>query len=140
MASRALTSKLRDARLRRGLSQEALGQKLGITGAAIGHYETGLSRPTAKRAAQLAKILGLHSSDIPTSAREGGVRQGGGAATEGGRKASMRAPSGALIADKREIAMVEALRAMRSADRRVVIDMVIAYGGTASGTARKRRR
>ena len=42
MAARVKTSKLRDARLHLGLSQAEVGGRLGVTGAAIGHYETGV--------------------------------------------------------------------------------------------------
>jgi transcriptional regulator with XRE-family HTH domain len=48
MAPRARISTLRKARLKRGWSQEVIGQKLGTTGAAIGHYETGVSSQPQK--------------------------------------------------------------------------------------------
>ena len=54
MAARAKKSRLGDARLQLGLSQAEVGERLGVTGAAIGHYETGVSRPSADRAAQLS--------------------------------------------------------------------------------------
>jgi transcriptional regulator with XRE-family HTH domain len=46
MTARARRSKLREARLHLGLSQSQIGEQLGVTGAAIGHYETGLSWPS----------------------------------------------------------------------------------------------
>lgn len=139
MTTRAGSSALRKARLARGWSQELVGQKLGVTGAAIGHYETGVSKPRAERAAQLAKILGLRSGDIQASTRGEGARRDGGAATKAGGKATMRTSGGVMLTDKREIAVVKALRAMHAGDRRVAMDMVIAYGRGASGVSRKRR-
>jgi transcriptional regulator with XRE-family HTH domain len=135
MHSRVPASKLREARLKRGWSQETVGQKLGITGAAIGHYETGLSKPTADRAAQLAKILGLRSGDIQASARGEGGQQNGNRASGAGQKGGARS-SRDIVADSREVAMMKALRAMPSAERRVVMEMVIAYGSA----GRNRRR
>ena len=64
MAARAKKSRLRDARLQLGLSQAEVGERLGVTGAAIGHYETGVSRPSPDRAAQLVKLLGLKFGDV----------------------------------------------------------------------------
>jgi transcriptional regulator with XRE-family HTH domain len=137
MPSRAPLSKLREARLKRGWSQAAVGEKLGVTGAAIGHYETGLSRPTADRAAQLAKLLGLRSGDVQTSAREAKAESGDGAKARG-RKSSTK-PLGGTVTNAREVAMMGALRAMPSAARGVVMDMVIAYGRPGAVPSRKRR-
>ena len=69
MAARAKKSKLRDARLQLGLSQAEVGERLGVSGAAIGHYETGVSSPSADRAAQLSKLLGLKPGDIAVCVR-----------------------------------------------------------------------
>src|SRR3954454_17145809 len=69
MAARAEKSKLRDARLHLGLSQAEVGDQLGVTAAAIGHYETGLSKPSPDRAAQLARLLGLKPSELSASER-----------------------------------------------------------------------
>src|SRR3954468_14772437 len=69
MAARLKKSKLRDARLHLGLSQAELGDRLGVTGAAIGHYETGVSKPSPDRAAQLARLLGLKPNEVSASKR-----------------------------------------------------------------------
>ena len=76
MAARLKKSKLRDARLHLGLSQAEVGDRLGVTGAAIGHYETGVSKPSPDRAAQLARLLGLKPSEVSASER-GSARNDG---------------------------------------------------------------
>jgi transcriptional regulator with XRE-family HTH domain len=117
-----------------------VGHKLGVTGAAIGHYETGLSRPTPDRAALLAKLLGLRSGDIEASARGAGAERNSDGKGGGGRKASARSMGALTAADPREYAVLTALRAMPVAERRVVMDMVLAYGSRASVAGRSQRR
>ena len=45
---------LRAAREAKGLTQEALAEKAGVTRQAIGNYETGANRPSV----EVAKVLG----------------------------------------------------------------------------------
>ena len=133
MAARLKKSKLRDARLHLGLSQAEVGERLGVTGAAIGHYESGLSKPSLDRAAQLARILGLKPGEV--SASERGT----------GKKTALRPPSvaakqGVKLPSRDEGAVLEALRAMPAAERRVMIKLVLAYGGNGSHAVAERRR
>jgi transcriptional regulator with XRE-family HTH domain len=139
MPVRASPSKLRAPRLKRGWSQEAVGQKLGVTGAAIGHYETGLSKPPPARAAHLARILGLRPGYVQASAHRARTARVRDAGRDGGRKASTRSSGGVGVTDPHEIAVIEALRSMPSAGRRVVMNMVIAYGSAGVSAPRKRR-
>ncbi|WP_165982860.1 helix-turn-helix transcriptional regulator [Dankookia rubra] len=136
MATRVKETKLRDARLQLGLSQAEVGDRLGVTGAAIGHYETGLSKPPPDRAAQLAKLLGLKSHEVSASGRGSAKktfdRPRSGAAKQ--RVSEVKAPS------RDEGAVLDALRAMPAAERRVMMKLVLAYGGNASRAAVERRR
>jgi hypothetical protein len=84
-------------------------------------------------------MLGLPLGDIQASARGTQAGRGGEAASGRGRKSSTK-PSGSIVANAREVATVEALRAMPSAARRVMMDMVIAYGAAGSAASRKGRR
>lgn len=134
MAARVKKSKLRDARLHLGLSQAEVGDRLGVTGAAIGHYETGLSKPSSDRAIQLARLLGLKPNEVSASER-------GSAKTTAARPRSIAAKQAAsrmngLKAPSRdEGALLDALRAMPAAERRVVMKLVMAYGSTGSRVA-----
>ena len=139
MAARVKKSKLRDARLHLGLSQAEVGDRLGVTGAAIGHYETGLSKPSLDRAAQLARILGLKPGEVSASERgsskKTAVRPPSVAAKQGASRVS-----GVKVASRDEGAVLDALRAMPATERRVMIKLVLAYGGNGSHTAAERRR
>jgi len=138
MSTRLKKSKLRDARLHLGLSQAELGDRLGVTGAAIGHYETGVSRPSPDRAAQLARLLGLKPSEVSASER-GSTRQTvdrpqlAAVKQATSRAGDVKAPS------RDEGAVLDALRAMPAAERRVIMKLVLTYGSTSSRTVEHRR-
>ncbi len=55
--NRAIGRRLREARIRRGMSQQDLAKMFGITFQAIHKYETAKSAITAVRLARLADIL-----------------------------------------------------------------------------------
>ena len=55
----AIGSRIRAARLLRGLSQQELGIRLGITGAQLGKYESGKSRIAVTRLSDIADGLRL---------------------------------------------------------------------------------
>ncbi|MFT8634795.1 helix-turn-helix domain-containing protein [Novacetimonas hansenii] len=66
----AIGTRIRDARKAKGLSQEALGSLLGITGVMILAYEKGRSRISTELLGQIADITGvtmafLLTGDIP---------------------------------------------------------------------------
>ena len=134
MAARANKSKLRNARLNLGLSQAEVGNRLGVTGAAIGHYETGVSKPLLDRAAQLARLLGLKPSEVSASERGSAnkivVRPRSLAVKQSGRRVS-----DAKVSNRDEGAVLDALRAMPAAERRVVVKLVLAYGSAGPRTA-----
>lgn len=50
---------LREARIKSGLSMDELGEKAGVSGAAICRYEHGDRVPKVKIAKKLGKILGI---------------------------------------------------------------------------------
>ena len=138
MAARLKKSKLRDARLHLGLSQAELGDRLGVTGAAIGHYETGVSRPSPDRAAQLARLLGLKPSEVSASER-GSTRQ----TVDRPRLAAVKQAAShvgvAKVPSRDEGAVLDALRAMPAAERRVMMKLVLTYGSTSSRAVERRR-
>lgn len=69
MAKRPTGKAMRDAREGLGLSQSDVAHRLGITPAAVGHYEKGLAKPPLPRAEQLAKLLKISITQIPVSNR-----------------------------------------------------------------------
>lgn len=62
---------LRRERMARGMSQDALGALVYVTGSQIGHYETGRTVPPVGVAAALDKVLetGTELSDLANTAR-----------------------------------------------------------------------
>lgn len=111
---------LRAARERLGLSQAAIGRKLGITSAAVGHYESGIAKPPLVRARQLARLLKIDVETIPTSSR----------AMRGSRKSEAGAAPAGQRLSARETEIVEALRGLSLAKRRPAIEMVLAYAAS----------
>jgi len=136
MATHVKNSKLRDARLQLGLSQADIGDRLGVTGAAIGHYETGLSKPSPDRAAKLAKLLGLKPHEVNASER-GSAKKSTDRPRSGAAKQRV---SDAKALSQDEGAVLDALRAMPAAERRVMMKLVLAYGDNGPRAAVERRR
>ena len=62
-----LSKMIRDARLAAGLSQAGLGQKLGLSDAAVNHWESGKSEPSRKHMAALIELLGLDPAIVNAS-------------------------------------------------------------------------
>ena len=106
---------LRTAREALALSQADIAAKLGITPAAVGHYEKGIAKPPMERARQLARILKIDVADIAVSAR----------AQRGSRKAARE--SGERQVSGKEMELLNALRNLPLAKRRLVLDMVMGY-------------
>lgn len=52
-----IADRLRETRKQRGLTQEALGAKLGLSKQAISHYERGVSRPAPETIDQISDLL-----------------------------------------------------------------------------------
>jgi transcriptional regulator with XRE-family HTH domain len=67
----AVGARIRNLRLRNGLSQTELGEQIGVTFQQIQKYEKGTNRISASRLAALAKFFGLpvaaFYSEVPTS-------------------------------------------------------------------------
>jgi len=110
------TNILRVAREKAGLSQADVAQKLGVTSAAYGHYESGLAKPPAERARLIAKMLKIDVSKIETSGR----------AMRGSRKVADG--SGEKV-NAKEKEVLEALRGLPLAKRRPAVEMLLAYAG-----------
>ncbi len=62
-----LSKVIRDARLAAGLSQAGLGHKLGLSDAAVNHWESGKSEPSRKHLAALIETLGLDPAVVVAS-------------------------------------------------------------------------
>lgn len=60
----AIGARLRLARINKGLSQEAFGEKLGVTFQQIQKYEKGVNRLSGSRLVQAAKILEVTVADL----------------------------------------------------------------------------
>jgi transcriptional regulator with XRE-family HTH domain len=65
--------RVRTFRLHKGLSQEKLGDQLGLTFQQIQKYEKGTNRVSAGRLQHIANILGIPVSDFFTSHGQGGA-------------------------------------------------------------------
>lgn len=60
---------LREARLQRGLTQQEVAARLGVSQRSISNWETGFTAPTPKLALSLAKLLKLDPNMIPIDRR-----------------------------------------------------------------------
>ena len=127
MAKRTGNGILRQAREAKGMSQAEVGIKLGITSAAVGHYEKGIAKPPFERAKKLARMLGIDVAAIQVSSRAQRRSR-----AEGGGGSMREAPGGKRLGSK-ELAVVEALRAMPLAKRRPAIEMLLAYAARSTG-------
>jgi transcriptional regulator with XRE-family HTH domain len=65
--------RVRTFRLQKGLSQEKLGDQLGLTFQQVQKYEYGTNRIGAGRLQRIANILEIPVSDFFTSHKQGGV-------------------------------------------------------------------
>jgi transcriptional regulator with XRE-family HTH domain len=65
--------RVRTFRLQKGLSQQKLGDRLGLTFQQVQKYEKGTNRIGAGRLQRIADILGVSVSDFFTSRRQGGA-------------------------------------------------------------------
>lgn len=52
-------SRIREERLKRGLTQEKLGELIGVSKVAISHYERGEEQPKVEKLSKLIEILNL---------------------------------------------------------------------------------
>ncbi len=113
MPKMIVKSALRAARKKLGLSQAAIAAKLGITSAAVSHYESGIAKPPLERAKQLARVLKIDMGIFAVSSR----------AMRGSRRQSGRGSR----TSKNEAEVLAALRSMPLAKRRPAIEMLLAY-------------
>lgn len=59
MMGRVLATRLKESRLKKGLSQEELGKLVGLSKAAISQYENGIHVPSIENSHALANVLGV---------------------------------------------------------------------------------
>jgi transcriptional regulator with XRE-family HTH domain len=67
--------RVRTFRLQKGLSQEKLGDRLGLTFQQVQKYEKGTNRISAGRLQRIANVLGIPVADFFASHKQGGVAQ-----------------------------------------------------------------
>jgi transcriptional regulator with XRE-family HTH domain len=68
-----VSRRVRTFRLQKGLSQEKLGDQLGLTFQQVQKYENGTNRISAGRLQRIADILEIPVSDFFASHQQGGV-------------------------------------------------------------------
>lgn len=81
---REFGSRLRAAREARNMSQEALGDRLGITFQQVQKYEKGVNRVGFSRLVAICKILELDPNFFATGMLDGQADEGGEAPSFGG--------------------------------------------------------
>ena len=64
VVKKRLGERIRELRLKAGLSQEELGKLLGVKKAAVSMWERGQNRPPIDKIFKMAKIFGVRPSDI----------------------------------------------------------------------------
>ncbi len=61
---RYIGSRIREERIKRGMSQAELAQRIGVTYQQAHKYERGVNRTAASRLVQIAEVLGVEASDL----------------------------------------------------------------------------
>lgn len=65
---------IKELRIKNGMSQKALSERLAISNRAVSKWENGLSQPTAKHIYDLSKIFGVSMDCFYCSPKAGGIR------------------------------------------------------------------
>jgi transcriptional regulator with XRE-family HTH domain len=124
---------IRILRLQRGLSQTALGERMGVTFQQVQKYERGANRVGAGRLSQIAEAL-----DVPLN----NLFDGRPAAD----RSDTHLTAGALLADPHSLRLVQAFDQIASQKRRLaILRLIESVGGTSthrqrSGNGRRRAR
>lgn len=58
-------------RKRKGLTQEALAARLGVSTSAVGNWEAGLRRPRYENLRRLAQVLGVSVDELMSQVERG---------------------------------------------------------------------
>jgi transcriptional regulator with XRE-family HTH domain len=123
---RFVGSRVRMQRLLAGMSQEKLGDALGLTFQQVQKYEKGTNRISASRLQQLAKILG-----VPVSFFFDGAPLGGEANAAGFEETGQQAYISEFMTTSEGLQLTKAfMRIGDPAVRRRVIDLVEALAGS----------
>jgi len=64
--SETFSSRLKETRIKAGLSQRDLGARAGITGVQVSRYESGEAEPRPRTMLKLASVLGVESEWLRT--------------------------------------------------------------------------
>ena len=65
-----LGRRIQEARKAAGLSQESLGERLGVSRQAVSKWETGTADPTTSNLLALAKLFGVSAEELLRSVEE----------------------------------------------------------------------
>ena len=68
-----LGRRIQEARKAAGLSQESLGERLGVSRQAVSKWETGTADPSTSNLLALAKLFGVPAEELLHQATGGGV-------------------------------------------------------------------
>ncbi len=127
---RFVGSRVRMQRLLAGMSQEKLGDALGLTFQQVQKYEKGTNRISASRLQQLAKILG-----VPVSFFFDGAPLGGEPHAPGFEETGQQAYISEFMTTSEGLQLTKAfMRIGDPAVRRRVIDLVEALAGEPAKT------
>ena len=64
MRTAEIGERIRKARIKHGLTQSALADKLNISQGAVGMWETGLNAPKTENLVKLSEILGIPIDEL----------------------------------------------------------------------------
>jgi transcriptional regulator with XRE-family HTH domain len=128
---RYVGTRVRQRRLEVGMSQEKLGEALGITFQQVQKYEKGTNRVSVSRLHQIAETLGVPLSYF----YEGGTSGGGGAKADD----EQTSVTSQFLASADAPAIMRAVVKMSNTDRRQAVEFVEQLAGTQGGAKRSAR-
>lgn len=120
--------RLRHRRWMAGMTQQQLGDAVGIKFQQIQKYETGMNRISASRLWELSGALGVPVSFFFDGMDEAAAEGAAPAADRPVAPAANGAPSADLFADKEALDLVRAYYAIPELQRRRIFDLTRALG------------
>ena len=130
---RYVGNRIRMRRLELGMSQEKLGEALGITFQQVQKYEKGTNRVSVSRLHHIAETLGVPL----TYFYEGGIASGLGSSSKSGRAGANAENAAALISDFLAApdapAVARGYLKLTAAERRQVVQLVQQLSGGNGG-------
>ncbi|MDD2870179.1 helix-turn-helix transcriptional regulator [Neomegalonema sp.] len=120
--------RLRHRRWMAGMTQQQLGDAVGIKFQQIQKYETGMNRISASRLWELSGALGVPVSFFFDGMDEALNAEGAPVEASRAAEAAQGAPSADLFADKEALDLVRAYYAIPENQRRRIFDLTRALG------------